>query len=115
MQVDCSGFEKLPLLHNLNYHLLLLSLLLLLLQLAPGGVLFFRESCFRPSGDRPRKGNPTHYRCGSDIYQHTVVDDVDVYSSDRVELLQAWQEQATQGQPHTLQGLPNITTGSCNH
>jgi hypothetical protein len=42
-------------------------LLLLPLQLAPGGVLFFRESCFRPSGDRPRKGNPTHYRCAQHL------------------------------------------------
>ncbi|KAF6264581.1 S-adenosyl-L-methionine-dependent methyltransferase [Scenedesmus sp. NREL 46B-D3] len=36
--------------------------------LAPGGVLFFRESCFRPSGDRPRKGNPTHYRNPRDYF-----------------------------------------------
>jgi len=27
-----------------------------------GGVLFFRESCYRPSGDRKREENPTHYR-----------------------------------------------------
>jgi hypothetical protein len=31
-------------------------------QLAPGGVVFFRESCFRQSGDKARKANPTHYR-----------------------------------------------------
>ena len=30
--------------------------------LAPGGVLFFRESCHKQSGDKPRKENPTHYR-----------------------------------------------------
>ncbi len=24
--------------------------------------MFFRESCFRQSGDRARKANPTHYR-----------------------------------------------------
>lgn len=31
--------------------------------LAPMGFFFFRESCFRPSGDRKRVGhNPTHYR-----------------------------------------------------
>nr|BAX38993.1 phosphoethanolamine-N-methyltransferase [Chlamydomonas applanata] len=30
--------------------------------ITPGGVIFFRESCFRQSGDKPRKGNPTHYR-----------------------------------------------------
>jgi len=29
---------------------------------SPGGVVFFRESCFRQSGDKPRKDNPTHYR-----------------------------------------------------
>jgi len=52
------------------------------MQLAPGGVLFFRESCFRPSGDRPRNGNPTHYRsaaclwfrCNPEI-SHTVQQD----------------------------------------
>lgn len=27
-----------------------------------GGVVFFRESCFRQSGDKARKNNPTHYR-----------------------------------------------------
>jgi hypothetical protein len=26
-------------------------------------MLFFRESCFKPSGDKPRGANPTHYRC----------------------------------------------------
>lgn len=26
--------------------------------------MFFRESCFRQSGDKQRKDNPTHYRCG---------------------------------------------------
>lgn len=37
--------------------------------LAPGGTLFFRESCFRPSGDRPRNGNnPTHYRNPRDYF-----------------------------------------------
>jgi phosphoethanolamine N-methyltransferase len=29
---------------------------------APGGTIFFRESCFRQSGDAPRASNPTHYR-----------------------------------------------------
>ena len=33
-------------------------------------MLFFRESCFKPSGDKKRGNNPTHYRysiytCGS--------------------------------------------------
>ena len=31
-------------------------------QLAEGGTLFFRESCFRQSGDKARGDNPTHYR-----------------------------------------------------
>ena len=35
---------------------------LLLLQLSDGGVLFFRESCYKQSGDKPRESNPTHYR-----------------------------------------------------
>ena len=30
--------------------------------LVEGGCIFFRESCFRQSGDRARKNNPTHYR-----------------------------------------------------
>lgn len=32
------------------------------LQLTEDGVLFFRESCFKPSGDKKRGNNPTHYR-----------------------------------------------------
>ncbi len=32
------------------------------MQLTEGGVLFFRESCFKPSGDKKRGNNPTHYR-----------------------------------------------------
>ena len=35
---------------------------LLILQLTEDGVLFFRESCFKPSGDKKRGNNPTHYR-----------------------------------------------------
>ncbi len=31
-------------------------------QVKEGGTVFFRESCFRQSGDRQRKNNPTHYR-----------------------------------------------------
>ena len=27
--------------------------------------MFFRESCFRQSGDKARKNNPTHYRCAA--------------------------------------------------
>lgn len=34
----------------------------LLNSLKPGGHLFFRESCFRQSGDRTRSFNPSHYR-----------------------------------------------------
>lgn len=34
----------------------------LLKSLKPGGHLFFRESCFRQSGDRTRAFNPSHYR-----------------------------------------------------
>lgn len=34
----------------------------LLRCLAPGGRLFFRESCNRQSGDRSRAFNPSHYR-----------------------------------------------------
>jgi phosphoethanolamine N-methyltransferase len=30
--------------------------------LSEDGILFFRESCFRQSGDKARKSNPTHYR-----------------------------------------------------
>lgn len=30
--------------------------------LVDGGIVFFRESCFRQSGDRSRANNPTHYR-----------------------------------------------------
>nr|BAU37045.1 phosphoethanolamine N-methyltransferase [Chlamydomonas asymmetrica] len=30
--------------------------------LRPGGCVFFRESCFKQSGDKARKYNPTHYR-----------------------------------------------------
>lgn len=30
---------------------------------AEGCSVFFRESCFRQSGDRQRNNNPTHYRC----------------------------------------------------
>lgn len=31
-------------------------------QVVEGGTVFFRESCFRQSGDKARKNNPTHYR-----------------------------------------------------
>ena len=35
--------------------------------------MFFRESCFRQSGDKARKSNPTHYRCAQGfawVYSH---------------------------------------------
>lgn len=38
----------------------------LLRCLAPGGRLFFRESCNRQSGDRSRAFNPSHYRAAAD-------------------------------------------------
>ncbi|XP_067103955.1 phosphoethanolamine methyltransferase isoform X1 [Osmerus mordax] len=37
--------------------------------LAPGGHLFFRESCFHQSGDCKRDFNPTHYRTPT-LYSH---------------------------------------------
>ena len=30
--------------------------------LTPGGYVFFRESCFHQSGNKPRDSNPSHYR-----------------------------------------------------
>jgi len=37
--------------------------------LRPGGKLFFRESCFHPSGDAAREFNPTKYRSPSDYFR----------------------------------------------
>ena len=34
----------------------------MLTWLSEDGVVFFRESCFRQSGDKSRSNNPTHYR-----------------------------------------------------
>ncbi len=34
-------------------------------QVEEDGIVFFRESCFRQSGDKARKSNPTHYRYAS--------------------------------------------------
>lgn len=48
--------------------------------LSPGGTLFFRESCFRPSGDKPRNGNPTHYRDPKDY--SAMFDKAEVVSAD---------------------------------
>ena len=38
-------------------------------QVEEDGIVFFRESCFRQSGDKARKSNPTHYRyaCCEDV------------------------------------------------
>lgn len=33
-----------------------------------GGVLFFRESCYRPGGDKKRDSNPSHYRSVIDYF-----------------------------------------------
>ena len=35
------------------------------MQVEEDGIVFFRESCFRQSGDKARKSNPTHYRFAS--------------------------------------------------
>ncbi|KAI8467871.1 MAG: S-adenosyl-L-methionine-dependent methyltransferase, partial [Monoraphidium minutum] len=44
--------------------------------LSEGGVLFFRESCFRPSGDKSRRANPTHYRNPRQYF--SIVDEAEV-------------------------------------
>lgn len=41
----------------------------MLLWVAEGGHVFFRESCFRQSGDKSRKNNPTHYRNPRDYFK----------------------------------------------
>lgn len=40
----------------------------MLTWLRDDGVVFFRESCFRQSGDKKRKANPTHYRYLAEAY-----------------------------------------------
>ena len=37
--------------------------------LTEGGIVFFRESCFRQSGDKTRTYNPTHYRNPRDYFK----------------------------------------------
>lgn len=37
-------------------------------QVKEGGLIFFRESCFRQSGDAKRGANPTHYRNPRDYF-----------------------------------------------
>ena len=37
-------------------------------QVKDGGLIFFRESCFRQSGDAKRGANPTHYRNPRDYF-----------------------------------------------
>ena len=52
----------------------------MLTWLDEGGVVFFRESCFRPSGDKARSSNPTHYRNPRqyfDIFDNTKIEQED--------------------------------------
>lgn len=37
-------------------------------QVKEGGTIFFRESCFKQSGDAKRASNPTHYRNPRDYF-----------------------------------------------
>ncbi len=46
------------------------------LQVHTGGLVFFRESCFRQSGDVKRSSNPTHYRNPRDYF--AIFDGVEV-------------------------------------
>ena len=46
------------------------------LQVRDGGLVFFRESCFRQSGDVKRSSNPTHYRNPRDYF--AIFDGVEV-------------------------------------
>eukprot|EP00877_Chromochloris_zofingiensis_P011556 jgi/Chrzof1/6654/Cz19g04140.t1 len=48
--------------------------------LCEGGIFFFRESCFRQSGDRARKANPTHYRNPREYFR--ILDDVEFVNPD---------------------------------
>jgi len=45
-----------------------------------GGVVFFRESCFRQSGDRSRSNNPTHYRNPREYFR--IFDNAKILRSD---------------------------------
>lgn len=48
--------------------------------LSEDGVLFFRESCFRQSGDKSRGSNPTHYRNPRQYFR--IVDECEVVRDD---------------------------------
>ncbi len=48
-------------------------------QVREGGMIFFRESCFRQSGDAKRSNNPTHYRNPRDYF--AIFDGVEVSGS----------------------------------
>lgn len=48
--------------------------------LSEGGILFFRESCFRQSGDKSRTNNPTHYRNPRQYFK--LVDEAEVVRED---------------------------------
>ncbi|KAK9830089.1 hypothetical protein WJX72_009725 [[Myrmecia] bisecta] len=47
---------------------------------ADDGIVFFRESCFRQSGDKKRKSNPTHYRNPREYF--AIFDNVEVEVAD---------------------------------
>lgn len=52
----------------------------MLIWLTEGGHVFFRESCFRQSGDKARKNNPTHYRNPREYFK--IFDNVTVQEPD---------------------------------
>lgn len=52
----------------------------MLTWLTEDGFLFFRESCFKPSGDKKRGNNPTHYRSPKDYF--AVVDSLENKEAD---------------------------------
>lgn len=52
----------------------------MLTWLTEDGILFFRESCFKPSGDKKRGSNPTHYRSPKDYF--AVVDALEQKEAD---------------------------------
>lgn len=45
-----------------------------------GGTIFFRESCFRQSGDKARSSNPTHYRNPREYFR--IFDECEVVQPD---------------------------------
>ncbi|GAB4815755.1 hypothetical protein N2152v2_002801, partial [Parachlorella kessleri] len=52
----------------------------LLSWVCEGGHIFFRESCFRQSGDKKRANNPTHYRNPREYFR--IFDDVEIQQED---------------------------------